>query len=148
MSSRIVRNSVVLVVLAVFGLAVLWTFMVEGNPTPAYTYSQLLADAKGLAYASRLAAFERWASLRMAEAIEKFEVAASNAARAGNQYLEDDARSRIAKAHANGPTPLPETIQRLEQLIREYAGRPVALAGIRVALARALAKHGDIEAAR
>ena len=45
MSSRIVRNSVVLVVLAVFGLAVLWTFMVEGNPTPAYTYSQLLADA-------------------------------------------------------------------------------------------------------
>jgi cell division protease FtsH len=45
-SSRIVRNSVVLVVLAVFGLAVLWTFMVEGNPTPAYTYSQLLADAK------------------------------------------------------------------------------------------------------
>jgi len=44
-SSRIVRNSVVLVVLAVFGLAVLWTFMVEGNPTPAYTYSQLLSDA-------------------------------------------------------------------------------------------------------
>ncbi len=45
MSSRIVRNSVVLVVLAVFGLAVLWTFMVEGNQAPAYTYSQLLADA-------------------------------------------------------------------------------------------------------
>ncbi|MEP6681186.1 MAG: cell division protein FtsH, partial [Chloroflexota bacterium] len=45
MSSRIVRNSVVLVVLAVFGLAVLWTFMVEGNQAPAYTYSQLLSDA-------------------------------------------------------------------------------------------------------
>src|SRR5439155_261411 len=33
---------------------------------------ELLGDAKGLAYASRLAALERWASLRMAEAIEKF----------------------------------------------------------------------------
>ena len=109
---------------------------------------ELVGDAKGLAYASRLAAFERWASLRMAEAIEKFEAAASNAAGAGNQYLEDDARSRIAKAHANGPTPLPETIQRLEEFIREYAERPLALAGIRIALARALAAHGDIEAAR
>ena len=109
---------------------------------------ELLSDAKGLAYASRLAAFERWGSLRMAEAIEKFEAAASNAARAGIQYLEDEARSRIAKAHANGPTPLPETIQRLEQFIREYAERPLALAGIRIALARALAAHGDIEAAR
>ena len=109
---------------------------------------ELLGDAKGLAYASRLAALERWASLRMAEAIEKFEVAASNAARAGIQHLEDEARSRIAKAHANGPTPLPETIQRLEQFIREYAERPLALAGIRVALARALAAHGDIQAAR
>ncbi len=45
-SSRIVRNSVVLVVLAVFGLAVLWTFMVEGNQGPAYTYTQLLGDAR------------------------------------------------------------------------------------------------------
>jgi cell division protease FtsH len=44
-SSRIVRNSVVLVVLAVFGLAVLWTFMVEGSQAPTYTYSQLLKDA-------------------------------------------------------------------------------------------------------
>jgi class 3 adenylate cyclase/tetratricopeptide (TPR) repeat protein len=109
---------------------------------------ELLGDAKGLAYASRLAAFERWGSLRMADAIEKFEVSASNAARAGIQYLEDEARARIAKAHANGPTPLPETIQRLEQFIREYAERPLALAGIRIALARALAAHGDIEAAR
>ena len=46
MSSRIVRNSVVLVVLAVFGLAVLWTFMVESDPQQAYTYSQLLEDAR------------------------------------------------------------------------------------------------------
>ena len=46
MSSRLVRNSVVLVVLAVFGLALLWTYIVDNNPTPAYTYSQMLADAK------------------------------------------------------------------------------------------------------
>ena len=31
LTSRIVRNSVVLVVLAVFGLAVLWTFMGDGE---------------------------------------------------------------------------------------------------------------------
>ncbi|HLE88921.1 MAG TPA: cell division protein FtsH, partial [Candidatus Limnocylindria bacterium] len=45
MSSRLVRNSVVLVVLAVFGLALLWTYIVPSNPTAAYTYSQLLKDA-------------------------------------------------------------------------------------------------------
>jgi cell division protease FtsH len=44
LSSRIVRNSVVLVVLAVFGLAVLWTFMFEGGSETEYTYSQLLRD--------------------------------------------------------------------------------------------------------
>jgi class 3 adenylate cyclase/tetratricopeptide (TPR) repeat protein len=109
---------------------------------------QRLEDARGLAYASRLAAYERWASLRWAEAIEKFETAAVNAARAGIQYLEDDARSRIARAHAMGPTPIPETIERLEQFIREYSERPLALAGIRGALARALAARGEIEAAR
>ncbi len=107
-----------------------------------------LGDAKGLAYASRLAAYERWASLRMAEAIEKFETAAVNARRAGIQYLEDDARSRIARIHAMGPTRLPETIERLEQFIREYAERPLALAGIRGALARAHAARGEIDAAR
>ena len=107
-----------------------------------------LQDPRGLAYASRLAAYGRWASLQMAEAIEKFEVAAVNAARAGIQYLEDDARSRIARAHTMGPTPVPETIELLEEFIREYAERPLALAGIRGALARAYAARGDIEAAR
>jgi tetratricopeptide (TPR) repeat protein len=109
---------------------------------------EALGDAKGLAYASRLAAMERWASLRMAEAIEKFEVAATNAARAGIQYLEDDARSRIGRAHAMGPTPITETIAALEQFIADNAGRPLALAGIQGALARVLAARGDIEAAR
>ncbi|MDP9272412.1 MAG: ATP-dependent zinc metalloprotease FtsH [Chloroflexota bacterium] len=45
MSSRLVRNSVVLVVLAVFGLALLWTYIVDNNPTAPYTYSQLLKDS-------------------------------------------------------------------------------------------------------
>jgi cell division protease FtsH len=44
LTSRIVRNSVVLVVLAVFGLAVLWTFMSPGTDGESYTYSQLLDD--------------------------------------------------------------------------------------------------------
>ena len=44
MTSRIVRNSVVLVVLAVFGLAVLWTFMSPSADNTPYTYSQLLTD--------------------------------------------------------------------------------------------------------
>ena len=46
MSSRLVRNSVVLVVLAVFGLALLWTYIVDNNTPAAYTYSQMLTDAK------------------------------------------------------------------------------------------------------
>ncbi|MEO7295757.1 MAG: ATP-dependent zinc metalloprotease FtsH, partial [Candidatus Limnocylindria bacterium] len=46
MTSRIVRNSVVLVVLAVFGLAVLWTFMGSGESTPEYGYGQLIEDAR------------------------------------------------------------------------------------------------------
>ncbi len=45
MSSRLVRNSVVLVVLAVFGLALLWTYIVDSGTTPEYTYSNLLTDA-------------------------------------------------------------------------------------------------------
>ncbi len=45
MSSRLVRNSVVLVVLAVFGLALLWTYFVDSPETAPYTYSQLLKDA-------------------------------------------------------------------------------------------------------
>src|SRR3972149_3664699 len=46
LSSRLVRNSVVLVVLAVFGMALLWTYLVEPNSeTGAYTYSELLQDA-------------------------------------------------------------------------------------------------------
>ncbi len=45
MSSRLVRNSVVLVVLAVFGLALLWTYLVDSGPTDQYTYSQMLSDA-------------------------------------------------------------------------------------------------------
>jgi len=35
----------VLVVLAVFGLALLWTYFVDNTPTNPYTYSQLLQDA-------------------------------------------------------------------------------------------------------
>jgi cell division protease FtsH len=46
LSSRLIRNSVVLVVLAVFGVALLWTYVVESPATKAYTYHQLLEDAK------------------------------------------------------------------------------------------------------
>ncbi|MEO8247194.1 MAG: hypothetical protein ABI622_08775, partial [Chloroflexota bacterium] len=45
MSSRLVRNSVVLVVMAVFGLALLWTYIVDNSSAPPYTYSQLMVDA-------------------------------------------------------------------------------------------------------
>jgi cell division protease FtsH len=45
LSSRLVRNSVLLVVLAVFGLALLWTYMLGDSGEEPYTYSQLLTDA-------------------------------------------------------------------------------------------------------
>ncbi|HET6746246.1 MAG TPA: ATP-dependent zinc metalloprotease FtsH [Candidatus Limnocylindria bacterium] len=44
MSSRLVRNSVLLVVLAVFGLALLWTYMLGGGSETSYTYSDLLTE--------------------------------------------------------------------------------------------------------
>ena len=40
----IVRNSAL--ALAVFGLALLWTYIVDSNTGDAYTYTQLLQDAK------------------------------------------------------------------------------------------------------
>jgi cell division protease FtsH len=46
LSSRLVRNSIVLVVLAVFGLALLWTYMAPSGNAEAYTYSNVIADAK------------------------------------------------------------------------------------------------------
>ena len=46
MTSRIVRNSVVLVVLAVFGLAVLWTFMGDPQQGEETSYGQLISDAR------------------------------------------------------------------------------------------------------
>ena len=46
MSSRLVRNSVVLVVLAVFGLALLWTYIFDSTAAQTYTYTQLLKDAR------------------------------------------------------------------------------------------------------
>ncbi|HEY8170086.1 MAG TPA: ATP-dependent zinc metalloprotease FtsH [Candidatus Limnocylindria bacterium] len=46
MTSRIVRNSVVLVVLAVFGLAVLWTFMGDPQTSNEIPYGQLIEQAR------------------------------------------------------------------------------------------------------
>jgi len=46
LTSRIVRNSVVLVVLAVFGLAVLWTFMGDPQTENDLPYGQLIEEAR------------------------------------------------------------------------------------------------------
>jgi cell division protease FtsH len=46
LTSRIVRNSVVLVVLAVFGLAVLWTFMGDPQPNNEIAYGTLIDRAR------------------------------------------------------------------------------------------------------
>jgi tetratricopeptide (TPR) repeat protein len=105
-------------------------------------------DLKGLTYATRLSAYERWDTCRVAEAVEKFEAAATYAARAGVRYVEDEMLGRIALACAFGPFPVPESIQRLDQLIEEYADRPLVVARIRTHLARLLAVRGDISAAR
>jgi class 3 adenylate cyclase/tetratricopeptide (TPR) repeat protein len=114
----------------------------------AVTIFERHGDQKGVAYASRLAAYERWGALRFAEAIDRFETAAAHAARAGMSYLEDDARKAIAMAHVFGPTPISQAIERLEQLMAENTGRPLLLVTLQEALARALATRGDIEAAR
>jgi class 3 adenylate cyclase/tetratricopeptide (TPR) repeat protein len=129
--------------------------------SPSYSFADLdevtassvqalerLGDERGLAYAFRIEAFSRWAALRFAESIEKFEMVAEIAERAGMRYLEDEARRRIALAHLMGPRPIPETIARLEQFAAEYADRPLLLVTIQGALARALASSGDIERAR
>ena len=45
MTNRLLRNSVVIVVLAVFGMALLWTYIGNEEPALPYTYSDLLDDA-------------------------------------------------------------------------------------------------------
>ncbi len=44
MNSRLVRSSI-LIVGALFAMALLWTYLMDTNEGPAYTYSQLLTDA-------------------------------------------------------------------------------------------------------
>lgn len=105
-------------------------------------------DLKGLTYATRLSGNERWTACRVAEAIEKFEATAAYAAGAGLPYVEDEMRARTALGWAFGPFPVGESIQRLEQLVEEYAERPLVVARIRTMLARLLAVRGDISAAR
>lgn len=114
----------------------------------AMEFFKRTGDLKGLTYATRLSAYERWTVCRVAEAVEKFEAAAAYAARAGLQYVEDEMRARIALACFFGPFPVAESIARLEQLVEEYAERPLVVARIRTGLARLLAISGDISAAR
>ncbi len=45
MNSRLVRSSI-LIVLALFAMALLWTYLMDDTAGPAYTYSDLLADAE------------------------------------------------------------------------------------------------------
>ena len=44
MNSRLVRSSI-LIVGALFAMALLWTYLMDSNQGPVYTYSQLLTDA-------------------------------------------------------------------------------------------------------
>jgi cell division protease FtsH len=44
-NSRLVRSSV-LIIVALFAMALLWTYLMDSNEGPAYTYSQLLTDAE------------------------------------------------------------------------------------------------------
>jgi cell division protease FtsH len=44
-NSRLVRSSI-LIIGALFAMALLWTYLMDSNEGPAYTYSQLLTDAE------------------------------------------------------------------------------------------------------
>jgi tetratricopeptide (TPR) repeat protein len=107
-----------------------------------------VGDVKGLAYATRLSAYERYMACRMGDAAELFGAAAEYAARAGIQHVEDECRGRFALARVAGPFPVPESIERLERLVEKYAERPLVVARICTMLARLLAVRGDIAAAR
>ena len=45
MGSQGFRLALVIVVVLIFGLALLWTYTTDDNEAPSYPYSQLLADA-------------------------------------------------------------------------------------------------------
>ena len=45
MNSRLVRSSI-LIVGALFAMALLWTYLMDSEAGPTYTYSNLLADAQ------------------------------------------------------------------------------------------------------
>ncbi len=46
MNSRLVRSSI-LIVLALFAMALLWTYLMAPTEGTPYTYSELLTDADG-----------------------------------------------------------------------------------------------------
>jgi hypothetical protein len=45
MGSQGFRLALIVVVVLIFGLALLWTYTTDDNEVPSYPYSQLLADA-------------------------------------------------------------------------------------------------------
>jgi tetratricopeptide (TPR) repeat protein len=107
-----------------------------------------LGDVKGLAFALRIRAYERWVACRADEAAAGFEAAADHARRANLPIIEEECISLFAASISYGPTPALQTISRLDQLAEKYADRLLIGATILSAVGRLRAARGEFELAR
>ena len=105
-------------------------------------------DELGQCRAWSLWAEHSWVEGRVAPADEAWRRAAGHARRAGNEVALFEVLDWRASAAVFGPTPVPEAIERCEELQEQVHGSPVALTSMLRALAPLHAMKADVDEAR
>jgi predicted ATPase len=107
-----------------------------------------VGDEQGLCTALRLRAWLHWIEARAESAAIAWEVAAGHAQSAGLQHERTEILGWIASTLFFGPTPVPEAIERCEEIRRQVAGNLVAAADVLQPLAGLHAMEGRFDEAR
>jgi class 3 adenylate cyclase/tetratricopeptide (TPR) repeat protein len=113
--------------------------------TPIFEREQ---DHAGLALAARLSFAVHGTANRFALAAEAAEQVIEHARQAGNLRLERRGAVGYAQAAVYGPTPVPEAITRLEELVSTVEGDRRTEALVRAALAQLYAMQAQFDRAR
>jgi predicted ATPase/DNA-binding SARP family transcriptional activator len=105
-------------------------------------------DDEGLARAWEQIGDVHWAACHFAARVEALERALVHAERAGDRRLEAEIYQGLALSIASSPTPVPQAIERCEQLLEGVHGQPVLQAAVRDTLAVLYGMQGRVEDAR
>jgi tetratricopeptide (TPR) repeat protein len=107
-----------------------------------------LSDELGLARAWRLIAEAQYLARRAGLSAEASEQALVHSRRAGDQLEETENVEWLTVTLLMGPTPVPEAIRRCEQLLEEFAGKPLHELMVTIVLANVLAMAGRLAEAQ